>query len=76
MSEGTVKGIKLPLGRNVFAEVFPEDKLVITISLKEEGWVSQKGAGANLTKATTGGNILVPGTRNGKLGLNYFEPKV
>jgi hypothetical protein len=57
---------------NVWAEIVGK-KLILTIDYTAAGSRSQKGAGPNMTIATTNGNILLPGT-GCKLGLNLYKP--
>jgi hypothetical protein len=73
MEKQNVEIAAFSVGRNLTAAIVGK-KLILTINLDGEGVRSQHGAGPNMVIASTGGNVMIPGTKGGKLGVNYYEP--
>lgn len=59
------------LGRNV--KMLKEGNIVF-LAIDTTAAGSPSASGKTLVKATTNGNVAVPGT-NAKIGLNYYEPR-
>lgn len=60
------------IGRNMTAEIHGTE-LVLRINMAGHGIRSKGGEGPNVVIATTSGNVVVPGTDGGRLGLNFYR---